>query len=270
LGVTQEIGEPSEPQIEIVTPALLPTVTLIPTEVAEPEAFSPTLEIILGPAQEVGVLTEGDINAAAEVMMTRLSAAGIRFNLLTDYGAEEMTLLVDAPSEQIVPLLTTVGFLELVDFSGLDETPQAGDCILTSAQQQRYEHQRICLNLETGEEPLTAPDGSPFETVITGDGVISAEASLDAGQVGAWQVHITLDDDASDTLGDFTEAHLGQPMALVLDGEVIIAPSVQSPIVGQFSIMGNFSASEAQDVARILNSHALPFSVQMIGIDSLP
>jgi preprotein translocase subunit SecD len=79
-----------------------------------------------------------------------------------------------------------------------------------------------------------------------------------------------LDDDASDTLGDFTEAHLGQPMALVLDGEVIIAPSVQSPIVGQFSIMGNFSASEAQDVARILNSHALPFSVQMIGIDSLP
>jgi preprotein translocase subunit SecD len=88
--------------------------------------------------------------------------------------------------------------------------------------------------------------------------------------VGAWLILVTLDDDASDTLGDFTEAHIGQPMALVLDGEVISVPTIQARIEEEATLVGDFSASEAQDLARILNSHALPFSVQLTGVDSLP
>ena len=193
-----------------------------------------------------------------------MSDAGFGLSLTTDYDAEELTLLTDAASEEIVPLITQVGFLELVDFSGVEDVPVEGDCVLTSAQEERYPNQQLCLS------PLTASDGGPFETVITGDGVINAEASLAAGSPGQWQVTITFDDETSVTLGDFTEAHIGQALAVVLDGEVISVPVIQARVDEQAVISGDFSAGEARHLAQILNSDALPFMVQMIGISSHP
>jgi preprotein translocase subunit SecD len=275
LGITQEFGEPPEPEVGIQiavspTPTLIPTIPPPPTATPAPTEIAYSLEIILGPHQEVGVITADDLDDASRIIIDRLVDVGFGLSLTTDYDAEEITLLTTGTSEVAVPLVTQTGFLELVDFSGMEDIPVEGDCVLTSAQEERYPNQPLCLSLDSDDNPLTAADGSPFETVITGDGVTEATAALAADSVGQWQVTITLDGESGETLGAFTEEHIGEPLAIVLDGEVISVPVIQARVDEQAVISGNFTALEAQHLARILNSDALPFSVQMIGIDLLP
>lgn len=45
-----------------------------------------------------------------------------------------------------------------------------------------------------------------------------------------------------------TAKHIGKPMAVLLDGQVIMAPVVRSPISTSAVITGNFTRSEAEKV----------------------
>ena len=58
--------------------------------------------------------------------------------------------------------------------------------------------------------------------------------------------------------GDVTAANVGRPFAIVLDGEVISAPTIQEAITGgSGQISGNFTVSTADDLAILLRSGSL-------------
>ena len=51
--------------------------------------------------------------------------------------------------------------------------------------------------------------------------------------------------------GDYTAAHIGEPFAIVLDDEVISAPTIQSHIAGGSGIItGNFTVEESTNLAK--------------------
>ena len=52
-----------------------------------------------------------------------------------------------------------------------------------------------------------------------------------------------------------TEAHFGKPMAVLIDGEVVMAPVVRSAITSSAVISGNYSRAEAE---RIVNGIGMP------------
>ena len=59
--------------------------------------------------------------------------------------------------------------------------------------------------------------------------------------------------------GDTTSQHVGEYLAIVLDGKVISAPQIRSPILGGSGIItGGFSVQEAGDLALLLRAGALP------------
>jgi SecD/SecF fusion protein len=64
---------------------------------------------------------------------------------------------------------------------------------------------------------------------------------------------------------EITAANIGQRFAVVLDGEVLTAPVIQTAIPGgQGQITGEFTVEEAQTLAVLLNSGALPASLEVI------
>ncbi len=72
--------------------------------------------------------------------------------------------------------------------------------------------------------------------------------------------------------GDLTGAHIGEPMAVLLDDEVYSAPNIRSQIYGDGVITGQFSRPEVEDLSRILNAGALrarvnpdPVAVHSVG-----
>ena len=78
------------------------------------------------------------------------------------------------------------------------------------------------------------------------DGVLDAQAIRTPGMAG-WTVALQLDDDATGEFRDLTKELVGSTtqVALVLDGEVLSAPTIVSVIdTGQLQLAGDFTKDE--------------------------
>ncbi|WP_276709416.1 protein translocase subunit SecD, partial [Campylobacter rectus] len=78
-------------------------------------------------------------------------------------------------------------------------------------------------------------------------------------------ISFTLNAEGARIFGDFTGANVGKRLAIVLDGKVYSAPSINERIGGgSGQISGGFSVEEAHDVAIALRSGALLAPVKML------
>lgn len=104
------------------------------------------------------------------------------------------------------------------------------------------------------------------EAPLEGDQVASASPQLD-GQTSEVAVSLTLKRDGARAWGNMTEKAFPtrKSIAIALDGEVVSAPHVQAVMKdGRSQITGNFSATEAQDFANILQVGKLPAKLEII------
>jgi TonB family protein len=65
---------------------------------------------------------------------------------------------------------------------------------------------------------------------------------------GTFGVALTFNPDTAARMSSATAAHLGKPIAIILDGRVVFAPTVRSPIGDSAVITGNLSAAAAQEL----------------------
>lgn len=78
-------------------------------------------------------------------------------------------------------------------------------------------------------------------------------------------VRLQFDEEGTKLFSELTSANLNKPIAIILDGQIISAPTVQSAITdGEAIISGNFTADEAKQLATRLNSGALPVPINLI------
>ena len=95
------------------------------------------------------------------------------------------------------------------------------------------------------------------EAVVGGDELTDAQPSFD--QNGRPAVSFRFDPAGARLFGDYTADHIGEPFAIVLDDEVISAPTIQSHIAGGSGIItGNFTIEESTNLAVLLRAGALP------------
>ena len=100
--------------------------------------------------------------------------------------------------------------------------------------------------------------------------VTSAFQSTDT--FGRPAVAFRLDSQGGAFMGRLTGPHVGEPMAIVLDGQVYTAPNLQSQINARGTITGNYSQDEIQYLLRVLAAGSLearlshdPIAVNIIG-----
>ena len=97
-------------------------------------------------------------------------------------------------------------------------------------------------------------DQSP---VVTGEELTDAQPSFD--QNGRPAVNFRFNPAGGRKFGDYTADNIGAPFAIVLDGEVISAPTIQSHISGGSGIItGRFTLEESTNLAVLLRAGALP------------
>lgn len=99
---------------------------------------------------------------------------------------------------------------------------------------------------------------------IEGDVIEDARQAFD--QFGANpEVSMTMNSRGSKLWGKMTTANVGKFVAVVLDNYVYTAPRVNDAITsGRTSISGNFTITEAQDLANVLKAGKLPAPAQII------
>ncbi len=87
---------------------------------------------------------------------------------------------------------------------------------------------------------------------LTGKYIKNAMASRD--QVGKPEIEFTLTSEGGELFSQITHENKGRRLAIVLDGALISAPTIQSEIGERGVITGQFTDKEAQDLASALNN----------------
>jgi len=96
-------------------------------------------------------------------------------------------------------------------------------------------------------------------SVITGRDVRNARAGRD--EFGKWETDFTLSQEAANRFGRFTEANIGNRLAILLDGKVRSAPTIQGRIDDNGRITGAGDEQEAVDLAIVLKAGSLPAGI---------
>lgn len=63
---------------------------------------------------------------------------------------------------------------------------------------------------------------------------------------------------------DLTAANTGKRLAIVWDGEVLIAPMVLEPFGAEFAITGKFEREELETIAIALKNGPLPVPLRLV------
>lgn len=99
---------------------------------------------------------------------------------------------------------------------------------------------------------------------LTGEHLVRANPSTD-GNTGEWVLSFQLDNEGSTTFCRITREYTGQRFAILLDEQVLTAPTINEPICGgSGQISGGFTAETANELAVMLRAGALPVPLRVI------
>lgn len=150
----------------------------------------------------------------------------------------------------------------IVELPGVTDVNEAINIIGKTAQLEFWEQG---LNIQPLDSPKTevVPLGwKPTE--LNGSNLRKADVKF-SQQTGEPEVTLEFNDDGAKLFADITKRNLQKPVAIVLDNEIISAPTVQSVIEGgQAVITGKFSIQDAKKLAIELNAGALPVPINLI------
>ena len=126
-----------------------------------------------------------------------------------------------------------------------------------------YTIQRVLMPLSDIYDVI--PVASPWvNTALSGKHLSRAAVEFDPN-TGSPFVGITFNAEGGELFGQLTQALVGQPIAIFLDGEPISTPVVQQAIFGgQAVITGDFTLNEAKLLAQRLNAGALPVPLALL------
>lgn len=237
-------------------------------------------EIVLQPTYDDRTYTIDEAQEVKAALEQRVNALGITdANVRFKFQGDDLYFTIELDSEstdsltEIVQVTSEIGLLEFVDYAGLtpeqlEVLTEPGVCVITDYQMELglagfdFEGNtisRLC------ENPLTLADTTPFTTVAGNDSIKEATASRDT--FGANTIIFSLTDGGSEIFENHTSTHIGEHLAIVVNGQVISAPTIQATISGTGNITGNFTAEEVQALAIQLNSALLTIPLEVIEIN---
>ncbi|WP_194095899.1 protein translocase subunit SecD [Marivivens aquimaris] len=197
------------------------------------------------------VSDELTVRQALEIIRNRIDAAGTREPSIQRTG--DRRILIEVPGAKSAQELkgwigTTaqLGFHEVISTTG-DE------------------------NAEPGVGNFLAPDvereGVYYilsrTAVVSGDQLTDSQPTFD--QNGRPAVDFRFNPGGARAFGAYTSNNIGRPFAIVLDDEVISAPTIQSAITGGSGIItGSFTVEETTNLAVLLRAGALPAGLDFL------
>ena len=146
----------------------------------------------------------------------------------------------------------------IVDLPGVSDTQQAVSLIGQTAQLQFAEVKEVPATKTASASAQLIP------TDLTGADLKSATVSFD-NQTGKPIVSLQFTDDGGKKFEDITGRNVGKPVYIILDNQIIEAPTVNERISGgQAQISGGFTTDSAKELAIQLNAGALPVPITLI------
>ncbi len=187
------------------------------------------------------------VDQSIEVVRRRLDGSGTKEISITRQGADR--IVVQAPGQSDpAELERLVGQTAQLTFQMVDVSPSGLQDALAG---------RVPPDAELLYDDLNTPYLVKRRVLVSGENLTRAGVGSD--QSGRPAIDFQFDGQGARRFGQATAENIGKPFAIILDGKVISAPTIQGAITGgSGQITGQFSIQSASELVNLLNGGALP------------
>ena len=208
-------------------------------------------------------LKKDTVDRSIQTINNRINNIGVTEPTVQQYGSssDKYEILVELPGvddpQQVKDMIGTVANLQICDVKeGPFATREAGLAAHGGVRPINTEFYKLL--------PRSANEGEQWYLlsrlpVITGHDMRNARAGQ--GDLRKWETSFTLSPDGGKRFGTFTEANIGNRLAVVLDKQIVSVATIESRIEDSGRITGLGSEQEAADLANYLKSGSLPAGV---------
>ena len=208
---------------------------------------------------------EGDtVKRTVETILNRINGLGLTEPTVTEYGSDTHEILVQLPGlDDPARVRERIGTAAVLNIDDVKDGPFA------TRDAAMAQHGGV-LPLNTTlvkSKPRAGQEGDQWylvskNPVITGSVMRNARPGQD--EFRKWETSFTLSPDGGQRFGRYTEANVGNKLAVVLDNQIVSVATIQSKIEDSGRITGLGSEQEAEDLASYLRSGSLPAGVQYL------
>lgn len=191
------------------------------------------------------------VDQSIEIVRRRIDELGTKEPVIQSQGVDR--IVVQLPGLQNPEYVKTLlGKTAKMSFHLVDSR--------SSAAEARRGKLSASSRLIQGSEGETYVIGR--KPVVSGENLVDAQPSFQEGEA---VVSFKFNSLGGKKFGEVTKNNIGERLAIVLDNEVISAPTIQSAILGGSGIIsGNFTIKSANDLALLLRSGALPAPLEVL------
>jgi preprotein translocase subunit SecD len=220
--------------------------------------------------QQLTALKKNAVSQAIETIRNRIDQLGVSEPVIQEHGLGDYQILVQLP--------------------GVDDPARVKDIMQSTAMLEIRQAQQNGASYPSREAAMAAVNGIlPSDSVIiegtpNAKGGSSAEgpsffivsrvsavsgkdlkdAQPGRNQNGAPSVNFNLTNEGGNKFYNFTSAHVGEYLGVVLDGRVREVASIREPIRDRGEISGNMTEQQAKDLSMVLRSGALPAGIRYL------
>jgi preprotein translocase subunit SecD len=222
--------------------------------------------------------TRSDVlDKTLETIRERVDRLGVAEPDITLQGDLNIQVQIpDAGGQSQQRLLDLIGKTARLEFREVKATiapgtPEYQETEITTEEEPRGEVVYPAADTPEGQDPLLFRMG---RILLTGEALSEARAQfLDPLSAGTaepgWRVPFEIEGEAAERFGEITEGLINRQMAIVLDEQVESAPVVNQAITRQGEITGDFTESEARDLALVLQTGALPVELEQSQVETV-
>jgi preprotein translocase subunit SecD len=209
-------------------------------------------------------LKDRTVQEAIKTLERRVNQLGVAEPVIAAHGNRGDQILVQLPGvtdvEQAKRVIKTTAQLALKLVEGAPSPSR--ESLLQSFQGKVPDNMEVVAG--QGDQP-----GQPVyylvrrEAVITGRDLKNARVGVDP-QTNAPDIGFSLNPQGADKFKRATGANIGRQLAIILDGSVESAPTIQGQISNEGQITGRFTNEEADELAKVLRAGALPATLRYL------
>jgi preprotein translocase subunit SecD len=253
------------------------------------------LQVVMQANPPEGVSVDDDMmNGLRDTIERRVNGLGVSEPLIQTRGNNQ--IIVELPGltdvDQAIEVIRTTALLEIIDPQGtylpqnvfvnttLGSADEAIAALTPTAVPGEPDANAATVSASPFASPMASPEASPvatpiveatppatentgpvYTTIVSGSDL--ADAFVTTNQLGQMVVGFRLTSDAADRFWDFTSTHIGQPMSILIDKQVISSPVINAAISNEGTIEG-IPANEVQDMVVQLQSGALAVPLDVV------
>jgi preprotein translocase subunit SecD len=210
------------------------------------------------------------VEQAIETIRNRIDQLGVSEPVIQEQGLGDYQILVQLPGvddpARVKEVMQSTAMLEIRQ--GLDNgRPYSSEQEALSAHGGILPPDAVIMKGKGVGSKNGIESGDTYYLIsrvsaVSGRDLRSAESGTE--ESGRPDVSFSLTRDGGDRFYKFTSEHIGEPLAIVLDGKVQEIANIKEAIRDTGRISGSFTEQQTKDLAMILRSGALPASIKYL------